>query len=235
MTSMNHNQASRDRWVTLLSREIASGSRVLDVGAGQGRYRQLFEHCVYRTHDFAAYDGSAEGLFAESWDYSTLDYVSDITELPVADGSFDVVLCTEVLEHVPRPIEALSELHRILVEGGRLIASAPLGSGLHQEPFHFYGGYTPHFWDRELRLLGFDDIVVDANGQLFAVLAQEIRRGAGVILNSGVYRRWHPVSIVARLAATDLVYNTLLEIDGRIPVREFTLGYHVTATKPATR
>src|SRR5690348_7241307 len=133
------NYYNRDQWVVSWAARIPKGSRVLDVGAGTGKYRSLFLNCDYRTQDF----GQEHDTVGK---YTSLDYVSDIAAIPVPDGSFDVVLCTEVLEHVAEPIRAVKELARILKPGGTLLLTAPLGSFLHQEPFHYYGGYTPHWY-----------------------------------------------------------------------------------------
>jgi SAM-dependent methyltransferase len=46
-----------------------------------------------------------------------------VEALPVDDGSFDVVLCTQVLEHVEDPAQAVRELHRATAPGGRVLAS----------------------------------------------------------------------------------------------------------------
>ncbi len=83
--------------------------------------------------------------------YAAIDYVCDITQIPVEPATFDVVLCTEVLEHHPEPINVVAELARVLKPGGVLLLTAPLGSGIHQEPYHFYGGYTPFWYRRFLR------------------------------------------------------------------------------------
>jgi ubiquinone/menaquinone biosynthesis C-methylase UbiE len=104
------NLHCRDRWVAREAAKFPRGARVLDVGAGIGRYRHHFDHCEYRTHDFEE-EPSTKGK------YTKLDYRSDITEIPVPDGSFDVILCTEVLEHVPEPIRAIKEFSRILRGG----------------------------------------------------------------------------------------------------------------------
>ncbi len=132
----------------------------------------LFNHCKYETQDFAQYDGykGPEGQYAH------IDYVSDITSIPVPDSSFDVILCTEVLEHVPRPIEALQEMVRITRPGGRLFLTAPLGSGLHQEPYHFYGGYTDHWYRKFLTEFDCDVVSIEPNHGFFAHLAQECAR-----------------------------------------------------------
>ena len=142
---MFFNLRCRDAWVKQQSGLIPPGSRVLDVGAGSCPYRVLFTHCDYRTHDFEQL--KSEQLRGHQG-YGRVDYVSDICAIPVPDASFDIALCTEVLEHVPDPIRAVREFGRILKPGGTLLLTAPLGSGLHQEPFHFYGGYTPHWYRR---------------------------------------------------------------------------------------
>src|SRR5258708_19124467 len=72
-----------------------------------------------------------------------MDVVSEAHAIPVCDASFDAIVCTEVLEHVPEPIAVVREFGRIVAPGGRLILTAPLGSGIHQEPYHFYGGVNP--------------------------------------------------------------------------------------------
>ena len=69
--------------------KITKGSKVLDAGAGPCRFKPLFLHCDYKAQDFAKYQGSDHS-------YGELDYVSDITNIPVPDKSFDWILCTEV-------------------------------------------------------------------------------------------------------------------------------------------
>jgi SAM-dependent methyltransferase len=168
------NQTQRDSWVAACARQIPPGSRVLDVGAGGGSYRLLFAHCDYRTQDFALEPGTVGK-------YAALDYESDILRIPVPDGSFDVILCTEVLEHVPEPIRVIGEFSRILRKGGTLYLSAPLGAFLHQEPYHFYGGYTPHWYRRFLPMAGFDIVTLDRNGGFFRFAGQETLRFSALL------------------------------------------------------
>jgi SAM-dependent methyltransferase len=163
------NTYNRAEWVAAEAARLPSGSRVLDVGAGIGQYREMFSHCEYRTQDFGKEPGT-QGR------YVPLDYTSDITSIPVPDASFDAVLCTEVLEHVPEPIEAVREMARILRPGGVLLLTAPLGSHLHQEPYHFYGGYTPHWYRRVLEACCLELLEIDRNKGFFSFFGQEALR-----------------------------------------------------------
>ena len=54
---------------------------------------------------------------------------ADVTALPFADGSIDLVLCFHVLEHVPDDLSALSELRRVLTERGLLVVQVPEREG----------------------------------------------------------------------------------------------------------
>jgi SAM-dependent methyltransferase len=230
---LNFNQVERDRWVRAQAARIPAGSRVLDVGAGSAPYRQDFAHCEYRTHDF----GKLEAGQLLNSGYSRIDYVSDIAALPVRDASFDVVLCTEVLEHVPAPVDAVGELARILRPGGHLILTAPLGSGIHQEPFHFYGGYTPFWYQRFLTDAGFRDIAIESNCGSFRFFAQEALR---FVRTSGPFRLampiwlhivWLPLWLLLVPILAGLVPVLCAVLDRYDGEKRFTVGYHVTAVR----
>lgn len=230
---LNFNLVNRNEWVAAQARAVEPRSRVLDVGAGSAPYRGAFAHCDYRTHDFAKLtpDQILNGA------YSHIDYVSDARALPVEDGSFDVILCTEVLEHVPEPIEVVKEFSRVLRAGGRLILTAPLGSGLHQEPFHFYGGYTPFWYHTFLQQAGFVDINVESNCGSFRFFGQEALRFAR---DSAPWRLPMPWALRAVwlpfwallfpvLALAMPAVGALLDRYDRD--KRFTVGYHVTAIR----
>lgn len=225
------NQINRDKWVAGIAKRLPPGTKVLDVGAGGCRYRDLFAHCEYRTQDFSQYEGTREGVLKEIWKYGQIDYVSDVTSIPVSDSSFDCVLCTEVLEHVPEPILAIKEFNRILTIRGFLFLSAPLGSGLHQQPYHYYGGFTPHFYRKFLPEHGFELIKIEPNGGFFRHSVQEINRATGIIQSHRNYRRWHPMYWVLSLAFSRFLPEWFSRLDDEIFIEEFTVGYHVEARK----
>jgi SAM-dependent methyltransferase len=229
--------ANRDRWVASQAATLPRGARVLDIGAGPCRYRSLFDHCEYRAQDFAGHAGSTEGPLADAgaWRYGRLDYISDATAIPVEDASFDAVLCTEVLEHVPEPERVMREAARVLKPGGLLLVTAPLGSGLHQEPHHFFGGFTPYWYHRVLAAAGFNEITVTPNGGFFAHYAQESRRFSAWISP----RRLPPLPAALLLPlwlVSVPVCRLLLPaacawLDRFDTHRGFTVGYHITARR----
>jgi malonyl-CoA O-methyltransferase len=94
------------------------GKRVLDAGAGKGRYAAL----VQRRHPTAAItalDVSAEMLRHVPAGIATVQH--SLLDLPFPDGHFDAILCIEALEHAVRIPEAVRELARVLAPGGTLV------------------------------------------------------------------------------------------------------------------
>ncbi len=86
------------------------GLRMIDVGCGTQPYRPLFA-------------GAAEVVGFDIPGNPRADLHGSIEALPVEDASFDVVLCLQVLEHVPDPIAAVRELRRVVRPGGRVLLS----------------------------------------------------------------------------------------------------------------
>ena len=228
------NQTERDLWAARVAATVPAGARVLDIGAGGCPYRALFKHCRYETQDFAQLEGSQLSNLSG---YGAIDYISDITSIPVADASFDAVLCTEVLEHVADPAAAIREMARILRPGGQLFLTAPLGSGLHQQPYHFYGGFTPFWYRRFLGEAGFDQVRVEPNGGFFKFYGQESQRFHTMLHP----RRYRGAAKALALAAWLAMYPLLrvavplvcYPLDRADPDPEFTIGYHVTAVRAA--
>jgi len=130
---------------------LKPGMRVLDAGCGSGRH----------LCDAFRAPGVAVAGVDINWDHlcKAKGFLSlmagekpgnwiitraDIVALPYADGAFDVVVCSEVLEHLPEGRAAVSELVRVLKPGGDLVVTVPrylpervcwaLSSAYHHEP-----------------------------------------------------------------------------------------------------
>lgn len=172
------NHDKRKAWVEMQLKQLPNGCRLLDAGAGTQYFRQYCEHLNYLAQDFAAYvpDQDEQGLQNSTWDYGKLDIISDITSIPEPDASFDAVLCSEVMEHLPAPNDAVKEFARLLKPGGILIITAPFCSLTHQAPYFFSTGFSQFYYNRLLEDNGFDNIELEANGSFFEYMAQESRR-----------------------------------------------------------
>ena len=115
--------------------QLRPGERVLDVGAGFGRH--VYE-CARRGARAVALDyAEAEvtetratiGAMHDSGEIGDGDFIGvlrgDATRLPFPDDSFDIVITSEVLEHITDDTAALAEMVRVLRPGGRFAASVP--------------------------------------------------------------------------------------------------------------
>jgi SAM-dependent methyltransferase len=114
--------------------------RILDFGAGPSPYRSLFPNCDYRRADLAG---------------NGLDYIIDadgrINEQP---ESFDMILSTQVFEHVYGPAAYLRECYRLLKSGGKLVLSTHGSYEDHGCPYDFQR-WTADGIKRDLAEAGF--------------------------------------------------------------------------------
>ena len=172
------NETLRDEWVRKTLAAIPAGMKILDAGCGSQQYRPFCSHLEYFGQDFGGYDGvgDAEGLAIEGYQYGNLAYRCDVWSIPERDASFDVVLCTEVLEHIPYPNETIKELVRLTKTGGTLIVTAPFFSIPHMTPYYFISGYHENWYRRIFEDNGCEVIEVTAAGDAFANVLQEMMR-----------------------------------------------------------
>lgn len=190
MFNKNINEINRQAWLKKTLAALPAGLRILDAGAGELKNRQHCKHLDYVSQDFCQYQGCGggainEGLQVKNWDTNRIDLVSDITEIPAPGASFDAILCSEVLEHVPEPTHALDEFGRLLKPGGRLILTAPFASNVHMAPYHFCSGFSRYWYEHHLSQRGFEILELVPNGDWYALLRQEITRLGGLERSRG--------------------------------------------------
>jgi SAM-dependent methyltransferase len=200
---------------------------VLDAGAGEGRFRHLFGGRRYFAVDSAAGD--------PDWDYSGLDVVGDLGALPFGSAAFDLVLNTQVLEHVEDPAAVVRELWRVLRPGGRLFLTAPQGWHEHQQPLDFYR-FTRFSLGRILGAAGFSAIEIEPMGGFFHYLGHRLtyvpkvlfepRRGPSRLL-------LFPIELLVLGSCCLLGPLACYYLDRLDRKREFTLCYRVRAEKPS--
>jgi SAM-dependent methyltransferase len=151
-----------------LRRELASArGRLLDIGCGAQVYRGLVPpEVVYRGIDTA----DAKARFG--YDVPDTHYFEG-DDWGVEDSSFDVALCTEVLEHIPAPADFLARACRCLRPGGRLVLTVPFAARWHFIPYDYWR-YTPSSLNLLLRAAGFDDVTVLARGNPLTVACYKV-------------------------------------------------------------
>lgn len=129
---------------------------VLDLGCGNRPYADLFEGCRYLGVDHTVQDTLA-------------DAVTDATRLAFRDRSFDIVFCTQVVEHVPTPAALVAETFRVLRPGGFLVLTGPFWWPLHEEPYDFHR-FSRHGFRHMLETAGYEEFEIAPDGGDWAQL-----------------------------------------------------------------
>lgn len=142
---------------------IGPNDKWLDVGCGSRPYESLFPRSTYIGVDVAV-SGRPVGMKAP-------DFYYDGQVLPFADKSINGVLCTQVLEHVRNPDALLSEINRVLSQGGMLVLSAPFMWEEHEEPYDFFR-FTSFGFHELLIRNGFEVISMQKTTGLLESVAQ---------------------------------------------------------------
>jgi SAM-dependent methyltransferase len=112
------HERHRAQWLLLTQRPplLASASRLLHFAPEYCLRRRLVEVAKQDGFEYVTADFDPEGV----------DLRLDITQLALADASFDAVMCSHVLEHVPDDAAAMRELRRVTRPGGWCLVMVPL-------------------------------------------------------------------------------------------------------------
>jgi len=125
-------RAALARWLRDEAQRLRSAGtpvRILDVGCGPKPYYPFFA------------DVAAEYIGLDVAPTPSADVVGVVEEMPLDSGRFDLVLCTQVLEHCDEPTRAVAELRRVTAPGGRVLASTHGVQVYHPSP-HDYWRWT---------------------------------------------------------------------------------------------
>lgn len=210
-------------WLDLRAILADAEGDVLDVGAGAQPYRALFPTSArYRAIDVA--------LAKEQFGYDVPDTEYFVGERwPPADGSVDVVLATETLEHVPEPATFLAEARRVLRFGGQLVLTVPFSARWHYVP-HDYWRYTPSSLRNLLEAAGFTDVAVTPRGNEVTVACAKVMALVLPWLDPSS-TQWGPRRLIATLLLPVVV---ILALIGQASLRraggDDCLGWTVTAS-----
>lgn len=212
------------------AQSLPAGARMLDAGAGDSPYRQLFAHAQYEAADICKRDQHG---------YAHVQHICDLSAIPVEDARFDLVLCTQVLEHVPEPQKVLRELHRVLKPGASLWISAPLSFHEHEVP-HDYFRYTQYGWTRMIADAGLELVAIEWLQGYLGTVAYQLNQarhhlptsprhyGGGI---SGALASVFSLAMRPLLLGAAFVYSRL-DMRHRYTTSGHPLDYCVVARRP---
>ncbi len=143
---------------------IKKGSRVLDLAGNKIQKRGQFNIEQY----------GLDVMYCNLTTAKSPDVQSDAACLPFANENFDVVICSELLEHVPDPPSVLKEAHRVLRKRGVMLICVPFNYQIHGDPYDF-GRYTDYYWSHHLKGIGFNNIEIEKQGLFWSVLVDMLR------------------------------------------------------------
>lgn len=181
-----------------------------------------------------AYRDYCSSILLADWDNSLhenplLDLVIDMNQplTSFASNSFDVLILSDVLEHISEPKALMGEIYRILKPGGRLILNVPFIYWIHESP-HDYYRYTRFALERFAKQAGLEVAELVPLGGWIEVLADICSKLMARV------RLWYLVPFLHRVVMA--INRTAL--GKKIAARGgelYPLGYGMVAVKPAIR
>ena len=188
---------------------------ILDVGSGKSdRYSRLFKFNKYVRLDI---DQVCEP-----------DIVADAQNIPLPDQSFDSIISTQGLEHMPNPSKAILEFYRLLRNNGCCLITVPFFNELHEEP-HDYWRFTKYSLEMMFKEAGFNIISIEPRGGFFAVIAQLFTRY--LINRFSLFSSSFGAVVNPFLKTFGLAMVWLDKIDKSRSNRKFSIGWIVVALK----
>ncbi len=195
--------------------------RVLDIGGGRVNTNHSYES-LFPDRYIVDVDPTREP-----------DIVGDAHHLPIESEAFGTILCTEVLEHLHTPEQAVSEMYRVLRPGGKLILTTRFMYPLHDIP-HDYYRYTKYGLEHLFR--NWERLEITPETQSFEALAAILQRvifqtdlRGGKITKALIY-----LFVLILQKSGWLIKNEYGDIGKETDVSPFiTTGYYLVATKPS--
>ena len=177
--------ARRGLWRELRDLLPRLSGEVVDLGCGRMPYRALVPAARYVGVDLDT---------PVTRELAAADILYDGRRLPLAAGSFDGALCSQVLEHVFTPEEFLREIARVLRPGGWLVLTVPFVWDEHEQP-HDYARYSSFGLRALLERTGFE--VVEQRKSVAD--ARAVAQVVSAWLFKATRTRWRALNLVAQL------------------------------------
>jgi SAM-dependent methyltransferase len=194
------------------AKEIMDGSLILDAGAGECRYAPLF-----KAHRYVAIDNSVGDA---TWDYSKLDVIGDLEQIPMRTDAFDGVISVVVLEHTRRPQLVVDEMARVMRPHGKLFLVVPNQWEVHQSPNDFFR-FTNFGLTHLLSVSGLRVLKMEPVGGFFWLMSRRCVN-ALAFFQGGI--KW-PIFLIL-VPVLGLLFPVFFYFVDRLDKRrDFTLGY----------
>lgn len=218
-----------EEFIKEASRIVHSNQIVLDAGAGECKYKTYFPHTSYIALDFLSGDNK--------WNYSGVDVSGDVINIPLKSNTIDLIINTQVLEHVSEPEKTIHEFYRILKPGGRLFLTTPQGWYEHQIP-HDYFRYTSYGLTHLFHKAGFRVDFIKPMGGYFRYLAYRLIFLPKVLFwqrNMASRIFLFPLELLCYVFFVGLMPPILNSLDFLDHERRCTLAYKCCCTKNISR
>ena len=216
-------------FVETAAQEISEDQFVLDAGAGECRFKNLFT-----KHHYVGVDSCVGDI---RWDYLNLNVVCNLLKLPFKSHVYKAALCVQVLEHVNEPEAVLREVLRVLKPGGIIYLSAPQGWGVHQPP-HDYFRFTSYGLKYLMEKAGFEVLSIKPAGGYYNYLANRLtvlpKTLFWQIQNKALRIALIPLECLSYVCFVLVLPFILNSIDFLDTKRDYTLNYLVKGKKPGT-
>jgi hypothetical protein len=217
----------RDLRDAIKSVETDAPIKLLDYGCGDSPYRSLFPRADYKRADYVHFPG--------------LDYQLDAnSRVPELDSQFDLILSTQVLEHVVEPATLLTECFRLLKPGGKLFLTTHGTYEDHGCPYD-YTRWTADGLKLMVSRAGFEQIAVQKQTTGPRALCFLVMAYIGSVpIRGSVFTRI-PLKILRRIYISlrpaifrylDHRYASCCCVDANEPGHPFYLNLSVTAIRP---
>ena len=217
--------------------QVGTGSRLITDAVAHAYGQHLAGHAHGRLLDlgcgqaplYALYRPLVDSVTCVDWaDAPHIDQVCDLAQpLPFADGAFDTIILSDVLEHVPDPALVWREMTRVLAPGGHIVVNVPFFYWLHAHPHDFYR-YTRFALERFVAINGLQLLHLHALGGVAEVWADLNAKLLDKLPLIGPALAVGLQALVGAFGRTQLGQRV-----AEVSARHFPLGYFLVAHKPS--
>ncbi len=204
--------------------KITDKSLILDIGGKKTHKRGCFKIEDYNSNTHYI-----------NIDHKTNpDLFCDAGKLSIKNNQYDLVILSEILEHVNNPLLVLQESFRVLKPGGLMFITIPFMIFVHNDP-QDYGRYTDTWFNENLIKVGFKNIEINKQGLFFSVLMNMMKQWCNEISKSKSIKARIITKIFAILISLGIRITFSIESKGSIISNKMfsghTTGYGIICSK----